>query len=490
MSITQNKLVPFFVAGLFFAGAFGMAQSPGMFTLTGSLTTPRQYHTATLLTNGRVLLTGGFAILTGWPVWASAELYDPSTGSFSSTGDMAASRFDHTATLLPDGKVLIAGGSSIVNGISALASAELYDPSTGRFTATGSMTTGRVRHTATLLNNGEVLVTGGWDPRSDGLCCTLYSAELYDPSTGTFTATHDMPLAMQAHTATLLSSGKVLLEGGYSENNLVHPELYDPASGTFSLIGSEAYPGLFATSSSLLTNGNVLVTLDDECDPDDKADLYDPPAGTFTATGNMTKARMYSTATLLPDGKVLIAGGDFPGLNSAGSAELYDPSTGTFSTTGNMLTQSREGHTSTLLPDGTVLLSGGWDCCGYSLNTAEIYRPAVLAESPVLYSLSGGTQGAILHAATQQLVSPNNPAVAGEAVEIYGAGLIDGSAIPPQVAIGGKMAAVLYFGNAPGFPGLNQINVVVPSGVAPGPAVSVRLNYLARPSNEVTTAVQ
>jgi hypothetical protein len=202
----------------------------------------------------------------------------------------------------------------------------------------------------------------------------------------------------------------------------------------------------------------------------------------------MTKLRGYSTDTLLPDGKVLIAGREW--VHSGGSADLYDPVTGAFSTTGDMLTHREEGHTATLLPNGTVLLSGGWICCGHSIATAEIYHPAVLAPSPVLFSLAGGEQGAILHAGTHQVVSSSNRAMAGEALEIYGAGLTDGSMIPPQVAIGGRMADVLFFGKAPGFADLNQVNVRVPSGVAPGSAVPVRLAYLGRSSNEVTIALQ
>jgi uncharacterized protein (TIGR03437 family) len=152
--------------------------------------------------------------------------------------------------------------------------------------------------------------------------------------------------------------------------------------------------------------------------------------------------------------------------------------------------QSEQGHAATLLPDGTVLLSGGEELGAAPLATAQIYQPAMLTPSPLLYSVGGTRQGAILHAGTQQLVSSDNPAVAGEPIEIFGAGLIDGAAIPPRVAIGGRAAEVLYFGAAPGYPGLNQINVRVPSGIVPGSSVPVRLDYLIRPSNEVTIEVR
>jgi uncharacterized protein (TIGR03437 family) len=136
-------------------------------------------------------------------------------------------------------------------------------------------------------------------------------------------------------------------------------------------------------------------------------------------------------------------------------------------------------------------MSGGWRCCGYSLATAVIYRPEVLVSSPILFSFSHDErQGAILHAGTNRVVSPDDPAVAGEVLEIYGAGLTDRSVIPPQVAIGGRMAEVLFFGDAPGLTGVNQVQVRVPVGIKPGESVPVRLNYLARPSNAVTIGVK
>jgi hypothetical protein len=475
-----------FVVPILFWGVAGhafivMAQPPGTFAATGSLSTPRQYHTATLLTNGKVLIAGGFSYPPPFPVRASAELYDPSTGIFTATGAMTASRYNHTATLLSDGKVLIAGGSSIVNTSSSLASAELYDPATGSFTATGDMTMSRTGHTATLLNNGKTLIAGG-----NGQMGVLASAELYDPATGSFTATGGMTTGRSwpAFTATLLANGKVLVAGDSAD-------VFDPDTGIFNLTSATTNLDDSLFTATLLANGNVLLPLTDPGNLIGKgAEVYDPGTAAIMPTGDMTTGRGYNTATLLPDRSVLIAGRD--AIHYGGSAELYEPDTGMFNAYGGMPTQSAEGHASTLLPDGTVLLSGGWVCCGSTIATAQIYRPAVLDPAPVLFSLSGDGQGqgAVWNGATGQIASLDNPATAGEILSMYTTSLIEGGVIPPQVAIGGRLAEILFFGDAPGYPGYNQVNFRVPSGIAPGPAVSVRLTYLSRPSNAVTIGVQ
>ena len=294
-------------------------------------------HTATLLQNGTVLLTGGF-INDVWDYGGSASsngagLYDSATGVLGGTGNMTANRGGHTATLLADGKVLIAGGADTDPTETGLATAELYDPGTGTFTQTGSMTVGRYLHTATLLQNGKVLIVGGVLTSTSAPVAT---AEVYDPATGTFTMTGAMATAREQHTATLLADGRVLIVGGTTS---------PPAS----------------LSSAWLATGTV------DLQGTATAEIYDPSTGSFSGTGSMAAARTFHTATLLPNGTALIAGGG--GENS--TAEVYDPATGSFSTTGGMEI-GRSGHTVTLLPNGSVLVAGGGIFAG--LASAELYH--------------------------------------------------------------------------------------------------------------------
>lgn len=464
------------------------AQSPGTFTPTGNMTRARFFHTATLLADGRVLIAGGDTRDASgfFKTQADAELYDPRTGKFTATGNMITSRRWHAATLLPDGRVLIAGGAHTISNAgappTALASAELYDPRTGTFSSTGEMSTPRFATTVTLLNSGKVLLAG-----------YPGGAELFDPGTGTFTPTGSM-IGEWADTATLLPNGKVLITRGNPQTGpyLSSAELYDPSSGTFSSAGY-ARANHTAPTATLIMNGKVLIAGGDMGDGDGGtfiAEHYDPATGTFSKTGDMTIGREQHTATLLTDGTVLFAGGHL-WLDLAATAEIYDPIKGAFTRTANMPT-AHELHTATLLADGTVLIAGGFMPWPFITSNAEIYHPAALIPPPQLLSVSGngGGQGAILHGNSSQVASSDSPAAVGEALEIYLTGLGDGNLIPPQVSIGGRMAEVLWFGNTHGHEGLNQINVRVPAGVTPGPSVPVRLTYIGRPSNEVNIGVR
>jgi hypothetical protein len=343
------------------------------------MTEARVYDTATLLTDGSVLVTGG-TVPEGTdavPV-SSAELYGPKTGAFTATGSMDTSRTSQTATLLPNGRVLVAGGYGGCNAsiCNTLASAELYDPATGTFSPTGSMATPREDQTATLLSDGQVLITGGGEPGN----ISFASAELYNPATGAFTATGSMATARAGDTATLLTDGRVLIAGGQGPTAgdvLASAELYDPATGTFSPTGSMATARSDQTAT-LLSDGRVLIAGGgDTSGALASAELYDPTTGTFSPTGSMTTASEYHTATLLPSGRVLIAGGEGNGTGDVvlASAELYDPTTGTFSPTGSM-TAVCTAQTATLLSDGRVLLAGGGDpYAGSTLASAELYQP-------------------------------------------------------------------------------------------------------------------
>ena len=333
------------------------------FTTSGAMTTDRLLHTATLLPDGRVLVAGGMGNYTGH--LRSAELYDPAAGTFTATGAMNQPRVGHSATLLPDGRVLMVGSYG------APASAELYDPPAGLFTATGSMVEGRINPTAVLLASGKVLVVGGENSQYR----PMLSAELYDPATGTFSATGSMATGRVHGTASLLPDGKVLVAGGAGSLDR-SAELYDPVTGTFSPAGDMVTARSYHTAT-LLPHGTVLLA----GGYGSSAELYDPGTGTFAATGAMAAARSGHAATLLPDGKVLLSGGAAytPFTTILDSAELYDPESGTFSTIGS-LASPRSSPTATLLSNGTVLIVGG-----STITAAELYHP--LASDPTGYAL-------------------------------------------------------------------------------------------------------
>ena len=343
--------------------------APG-WILTGNMVAARSRHTATLLRDGRVLVEGGDAPrrvgLSLTPA-VSAELYDPVTRTWTATGNLIMARGGQTATQLPDGKVLVAGGSApLIDEL--LTSAELYDPDSGTWTATGNMVTGRKYHTATLLPDGRVLVAGGFGngPNLD----VLAAAELYDPRTGTWTATGSMVTPRVYHKAALLADGRVLLISGINsgpEGGPTVADLYDPAGGTWTTTRKMISPAQ-GDSATLLPDGKVLVVGGSS---GTSAQLFDPRTGSWTRTGSMVTPRRYHTATLRSDGTVLVTGGEFETTPTCTSAELYDPGNGSWTTVPNMLAL-RSNYTATLLADGNVLVAGGYDGTD-GLASAELY---------------------------------------------------------------------------------------------------------------------
>ena len=357
--------------------------SSGLFNPVGDLHHARIYHTATLLLNGKVLVAGGAErkplVFSGL---ASAEIFDPTTGSFTGTSNMGSPRFAHTATLLSDGKVLVTGGYGF-SGLDgeldpipppALDSAEVYDPATGTFIPTGKMNSARAGHTATLLPNGKVLIAGG-----ENNSTTLATAEIYDPAIRSFTATGSMGTPRASHTATLLTDGNVLIAGGSDPTGpLISAEIYNTTTGSFTPTANMGTPRTNHTATRL-SDGKALVAGGyDGTTVTATAEIYDPSIGSFAPIGSMGTVRDGHTATLLSDGSVLFAGGRDT-TSVLDSAEIYDPVTDSFAPTGNMVTP-RTGHTATLLQDGRVLLSGGGGNCPIGscvrsiLSSAETYE--------------------------------------------------------------------------------------------------------------------
>ena len=357
-----------------------------MSLLPNTMNSARAYHTATLLPGGRVLLAGGYAgrdpVSGASTTTNTAELFASASGTFTSLfpNTMSLGRQGHTATQLPNGKVLIVGGST-GDGITTSENtdtAELFDPASGMFTLVPStMSSRRNWHMATLLPSGKVLIAGGFG------FAYRNTADLFDPASGTFTLVQSMmSFARNLHTATLLRGGKVLITGGRGPTGTTDTaELFDPASNTFTTPPPMTSARMGHTAT-LLPSGKVLITGGLPADaifgnlPTSSAELFDPASGTFTALPPMTSARTDHTATLLPSGKVLITGGD-TGTRFTNAAELFDPATGTFTALSNTMTSERYFHKATLLPSGRVLITGGGNLLqGKIDNTAELFDPA------------------------------------------------------------------------------------------------------------------
>jgi N-acetylneuraminic acid mutarotase len=362
----------------------------------------RYGHTATLLPDGKVLVAGGFGGPGGGALLAISELYDPVHHKWSKAGAMVLARQAHQTALLTDGSVLVAGGfARDSSDLSATSSAEVYSPSKGIWHRVGSMTMGRLGHTMTVLKDGRVLVTGGHGADDVMDEAAFATAELFNPADGQWTATASMTVGRRGHTATLLPNGKVLVvggrTGGHDGDATASAELFDPAKGTWAAAARMTTPR-YGHSATLLPSGKVLVVGgEEENKPDEEtkridaavaevakekgsnftsadltvalakdpapyrisAEIYDPATNQWSSTGSLKGARSRARAVLLPNGNVLVTRGADGNSIDLDSAEIYDSATGAWHFTGPMNKVVGIGATLTVLPDGTVLAAGG-----------------------------------------------------------------------------------------------------------------------------------
>jgi uncharacterized repeat protein (TIGR01451 family) len=375
------------VAALLVDSRTSAAAGPGTFMPTGSLTFARAAHRATLLLDGRVLVSGG---QTNTIAIGAAEVYTPATGTWAVTGSNLTARYGHSAALLQDGRVLVTGGVGS-NDCTSSTSAELYDPATGTWAATGSLPAAvGTGHILVRLEDGRVLAAGGGN-RCGGVFAT---AALYTPATGTWAATGNMTTAREFHSAVLLPDGRVLVAGGIGSNpfpSLASAEIYDPATGTWTPDGTMPTPRathcgeVSGSYLAPLPGGKVLAAAGarpTNCftpsvpGPTNAADVFSTGSLTWAMTDPMGTARAFTDLTALANGRVLVAGGS-DGTNTLATAELYNPTTGTWAATGS-LTAPRAGHTATRLANGNVLIAAGSGNAG-NLASAELYAPVPVA---------------------------------------------------------------------------------------------------------------
>jgi uncharacterized protein (TIGR03437 family) len=438
------------------------AQQPAWST-TGGLSTARSLHTATPLTNGKVLVVGGINVINPCCTnTGNAELYDPATGQWSAAINPSTPRANHVAVRLHNGKVLIASGNGSPFG-NILDSAEIYDPVTGNWSPAGNLGVARQSPRATLLADGRVLVTGGVAVVG-GTAIFTNTAEVYDPATNVWTPTGPMNSARVLHTVNLLPNGKALVAGGSaaSFNPILQrtTEIYDPATNNWTLTGELTTPRLTHTTI-LLSNGKVLVTggsNDSSGTIIANAELYDPATGQWSAINNMTTPRVIHTLTLLPNGKVLAVGG--ASANTGGllrSSELYDPATGNWTVSAD-LGAGRQNHTATLLFNGMVLATAGSGAG--QLTSAELYHggaSSIASISAASFTLGSAPEsivaafGGVNLATSTQIASsvPLPTTLAGVSVRVR-----DGAGV--------ERLAPLFF-VSPG-----QINYQVPPGTTAG----------------------
>jgi uncharacterized protein (TIGR03437 family) len=432
-------------------GALALNANAQTWNNTGALGTARSLHTATLLTNGKVLVVGGFT--PDGQVTATAELYDPATGQWSATNSPGTPRVNHIAVRLLNGKVLIASGGNGQFGV-ALTSAELYDPDTGNWSAAANLNVGRGVPKAILLADGKVLVVGG---------AGSATAEVYDPANNMWRSTGPMNSVRLLHTVTLLPDGRALTVGGNSTSaTLRSAEVYNPASNNWTLTGQLSHARQVHAAVSL-SNGQVLVSGGAPAGNNPfltQAELYDPASGQWSATGSMTTPRANHTLTLLPNGNVLAAAGSAADSGARlRNAELYNPATGNWAATAD-LNATRTNHTATLLSNGKVLVAAGSGDSG-QINTAELYgsaAPALASVSAASFAAGGAPESIIaafgvnLAASVQAASSTPLPTeLAGVSVRI-------------RDSAGVERLAPLFFVSP------QQINYLIPAGTATGAA--------------------
>lgn len=364
--LTALLVLTFAIAATAFQPSIPSTARLGSLVPAAPMLEPRSGHTATLLSNGEVLIVGGMR--RNQDFYRSAELYNPKTGKFRPTGDMNLARVGHAAVLLHSGKVLIIGGWI---GHGCTDSAELYDPATGRFTLLPNrMTSVRGEPRATLLHDGNVLITGGADRDSPG---GIASAEIFDAQTMSFRLISPMHVGRTAHTSTLLQDGRVLIAGGRGEKVNASAELYDPKTQRFTVTGN-LITARYKHTAGLLADGRVLIAGgSDERDWSGNlasAEIFDPKTGRFQSAPSLNDKRfkLPGEAVLLASGDLLIAGG-------SKEVELFDPMKGEFLIASGEMADARHFMTETLLKDGTVLLAGGYPNNDVATAQAWIYRP-------------------------------------------------------------------------------------------------------------------
>ena len=343
-------------------------------TLTAPLPSARYSHTASLMPNGQVLVTAGFDSAAAL---SDTVLYDPSTNLWTSVAPLAYGRANHTATLLANGKLMVAGGSGYFG---ATNTTELVDNANLSWTAAGSLTHARGSQTATLLPNGKVLAVGG-HVSGTGAVTNPGSVELYNPTGNFWMADADLITPRGGHTSTLLTNGKLLVAGGVSGSTYpLATERYDTSLGTWSA-GAPMTTGRAYHTATLLNSGDVVVAGGDSIGavPTTSAELYSALNNTWTSAGNLVTARADHTATMLSNAKILVTGGRGVGGAALSTVEMFNPATSlTAWAPIATLGTPRYGHTATLLPDGMVLFAGGYDNTTGYLADARIYNPGGL----------------------------------------------------------------------------------------------------------------